>query len=116
GAPVFADGASGWIHFTGSTAGFLFAFPIGALVAGWFAEQVTRMHYGASALLLLLGQLVIVLLGLTYQRGIIPVEVSLVENLLDLMPPLLVKAALGTLVVVFVGRGVTGHKPASKGS
>ena len=54
----------GWVHFTGSTAGFLFAFPIGALVAGWFAEQVTRMRYGASALLLLLGQLVIVLLGL----------------------------------------------------
>jgi hypothetical protein len=67
-------------------------------------------------LLLLLGQLVIGLLGLAYQRGIIPIEVSLVDNLLDLMPPLLVKAALGTLVVVLVGRGLTGHKPASEGS
>ena len=116
GAPVFAGGASGWIHFTGSTAGFLFAFPIGALVAGWLAEQVNRMRYGASALLLLLGQLVILLLGLAYQRGIIPVEISFVDSLLDLMPPLLVKAALGTLVVVVVGRGLTGHKPSSEGS
>ena len=73
-------------------------------------------RYGASALLLLLGQLVIVLLGLAYQRGIIPVEISFVDSLLDLMPPLLVKAALGTLVVVVVGRGLTGHKPSSEGS
>jgi len=116
GAKVFAGGASGWVHFTGSTAGFLLAFPMGALVAGWLAEQVTRMRYGASAMLLLLGQLVIVVLGLGYQRGIIPVEVSFFESLLDLLPPLLVKAALGTLVVVFVGRGLTGHKPASEGS
>ena len=116
GAPVFAGGASGWVHFTGSTAGFLFAFPIGALVAGWLAEQATRMRYGASGLLLLLGQLVIVILGLIYQRGIIPVEITLAESLLDLMPPLLVKAALGTLIVVFVGRGLTRHQSAPEGS
>ena len=115
GAPVFADGASGWVHFTGSTAGFLFAFPIGALVAGWFAAQVTRMRYGASALLLLLGQLVIVLLGSLPTRHH-SCQVPLVDSLLDLMPPLLVKAALGTLIVVFVGRGLTGHKPTPEGS
>ena len=111
GLPVFAGGASGWIHFTGSTAGFLFAFPIGALVAGWLAEQVKDMRYAASALLLVLGQLVIVLLGLMWQRGIVPVEISFLDSLIDLLPPLLTKAALGTLVVLLVGRGLTGHKP-----
>ena len=111
GAPVFADGASGWVHFRGSTAGFLFAFPLGALVAGWLAEQSTKLRYGASALLLLLGQLVIVMLGLLWQRGIVPVEWTWAETLLQLAPALLVKTALGTLVVVFVGRALTGHRP-----
>lgn len=116
GAPVFADGASGWLHFQGSTAGFLFAFPIGALVAGWLAEQPTKLRYGASALLLLLGQLVIVILGLAWQRGIVPVEATCTETLLTLAPALLVKTALGTLVVVFVGRALTGHRPQDSSS
>ena len=116
GAPVFADGASGWVHFRGSTAGFLFAFPIGALVAGWLAEQPTKLRYGASALLLLLGQFVIVMLGLAWQRGIVPVEWTWAETLLQLAPAVLVKTALGTLVVVFVGRALTGHQPQDSSS
>jgi biotin transport system substrate-specific component len=110
GAPIFADGASGWIHFRGSTAGFLLAFPIGALVAGWLAEQPSQMRYGTSALTLLLGQLVIVVLGLAWQRGIVPVESTWTDTLLHLLPALLVKTALGSLVVVFVGRALTGHR------
>lgn len=110
GAPVFADGASGWVHFKGSTAGFLFAFPVGALMAGWAAEHVRRFKYGASALLMLLGQLAVVLLGLGWQRGIVPVEASWAETLTSLVPALLVKSALGALITVFVGRALTGHK------
>jgi len=110
GLPVFADGASGWTHFTGSTAGFLFAFPMAALVTGWAAEEVSRMRYGASALLLLLGHAVILGLGLLWQRSIVPVEVSLADTLVRLMPAVLVKTALGTLVVVFCGRAMTGHR------
>jgi biotin transport system substrate-specific component len=116
GAPVFADGASGWGHFGGSTAGFLFAFPIGALVAGWAAEHVSRFKYGASALLMLLGQLTVVVLGLGWQRGIVPVEVTWGQTLATLAPALLVKSALGALVVVFVGRALTGHKESEANS
>jgi biotin transporter BioY len=79
-------------------------------VAGWLAEQPSQMRYGTSALTLLLGQLVIVVLGLTWQRGIVPVESTWTETLLHLLPALLVKTALGTLVVVFVGRALTGHR------
>ena len=107
---MFADGASGWAHFTGSTAGFLFAFPMAALVTGWAAEEVSRMRYGASALLLLLGHAIILGLGLLWQRSIVPVEVSLADTLVRLMPAVLVKTALGTLVVVFCGRAMTGHR------
>lgn len=111
GAPVFAGGASGWTHFGGSTAGFLFAFPIGALVVGWVSEQIKKFRYVASAWILLLGQLVIVVLGLAWQRGIVPAEMTWVETLQGLMPALLIKTALGTLIVVFVGRALTGHRP-----
>ena len=101
GAPVFADGASGWV---------LFAFPVGALMAGWAAEHVRRFKYGASALLMLSGQLAVVLLGLGWQRGIVPVEATWAETLTRLAPALLVKSALGALITVLVGRALTGHK------
>ena len=113
GLPVFADGAHGWQHFTGSTGGFLFAFPIAAVVVGWLAEGRANVKYAKGAVLLLLGQLTIVVLGLMWQRALIPVEASWWETLAKLFPAILVKCALGTLVVVFVGRLLTSHKTAS---
>ena len=113
GLPVFADGAHGWQHFTGSTGGFLLAFPMAAVVVGWLAEGHSNMKYAKGAGLLLLGQLTIVVLGLMWQRALIPVEASWWETMTKLFPAILVKCALGTLVVVFVGRLLTSHKTAS---
>ena len=110
GLPVFADGANGWLHFTGSTGGFLLAFPIAAVVVGWLAEGQSAMKYAKGACLLLLGQLTIVVLGLMWQRAMIPVKASWLETMGHLFPAILVKCALGTLVVVFVGRLLTSHK------
>ena len=110
GAPVFADGASGWVHFTGSTSGFLLAFPISALAVGWLSEGVKRMPYASAACLLLLGQLVIVLLGLAWQRGIVPGPFTWFETLSQLMPALLIKTALGALAIVCVGRMLSTHR------
>ena len=86
GAPVFAEGASGWQHFTGSTSGFLLAFPIGALVVGWLGERIQK---------------------------IVPVELGWFDTLAGLAPAILVKTALGALVVVFVGRVLTQHQTTS---
>lgn len=110
GAPVFAGGAHGWVHFTGSTAGFLFAFPISALVVGFLAEHLRGWKYAGAAGLLLLGHAVLLALGLFWQRSMIPVEDSLAETLSRLLPAVLVKTALGTLVVVLVGRALTQHR------
>lgn len=110
GLPVFADGAHGWLHFTGSTGGFLLAFPIAAVMVGGLAEGQSAMKYAKGACLLLLGQLTIVVLGLMWQRAMIPVEASWLETMGHLFPAILVKCALGTLVVVFVGRLMTSHK------
>ena len=113
GAPVFAEGAFGWQHFTGSTSGFLMAFPIGALVVGWLSERVQKMRYATSVLLLLLGQGVVVVLGLMWYRSIVPVEQGWLDTLAGLAPAIMVKTALGSLVVVFVGRVLTQHQPLS---
>ena len=110
GLPVFADGAHGWKHFTGSTGGFLMAFPIAAVLVGWLSEGHSTMKYAKSACLMLLGQCTIVVLGLMWQRAMIPVEASWWETMTRLFPAILVKCALGTLVVVFVGRLLTSHK------
>ena len=111
GAPVFAEGASGWHHFTGSTSGFLMAFPIGTLVVGWLGERVQKMRYATSVLLLLLGQGIVVLLGLMWFRNIVPVEQGWLDTLAGLAPAIMVKTALGSLMVVFVGRILTQHQP-----
>lgn len=112
GWPVFADGANGWQHFAGSTGGFLLAFPVSAVVVGWLSEGNSTMKYAKSACLLLLGQLTIVVMGLMWQRAMIPVEASWVETMTSLFPAILVKCALGTLVVVFVGRLLAIQSPA----
>ena len=38
GLPVFAYGTSGWERFTGSTGGFLMAFPLAAIF-GWMGRR-----------------------------------------------------------------------------
>ena len=103
GLPVFANGAGGLHHFFGATAGFLFAFPIAALVVGVLAEHVRRVQFLASAGLLFLGQLVL-LLGLPYQIAIKQSDTALLDALVGLLPNVLMKVALGTMVVVLVGR------------
>lgn len=39
GAPVFAEGESGWRHFAGATAGYLFAFPLVSAMIGAYVRQ-----------------------------------------------------------------------------
>ena len=89
------------------------AFPIGALVVGWLGERVQKMRYATSVLLLLLGQGIVVLLGLMWFRNIVPVEQGWLDTLAGLAPAIMVKTALGALVVVFVGRVLTQHQPMS---
>lgn len=104
GLPVFANGAGGLHHFFGATAGFLFAFPIAALVVGVLAEYVRRVQFLASAGLLFLGQLVLLMLGLPYQIAAKQSDTALLDALVGLLPNVLMKVALGTMVVVLVGR------------
>ncbi len=63
GAPVFADGASGWPHLAGPTGGYLVGFVLAAGIVGWFADggQVARLR--TALVVMIVGHVVILSLG-----------------------------------------------------
>ena len=106
GAPIFAYGTSGWERFTGSTGGFLLAFPLAAILSGWAMEMRTQSKMIIAVLILFEGQLLILALGLLWQRAIVPIEETVYATLLRLGPGLLIKTALGSLTLVILARVV----------
>lgn len=48
GLPVFSGGAAGLAPFAGPTVGYLIAFPLAALLAGFFVERLPRGRIGTS--------------------------------------------------------------------
>ncbi|ADI15663.1 BioY protein [Truepera radiovictrix DSM 17093] len=64
GVGVFAGGGSGWSHFSGTTAGYLLAFPVAAAVVGYLAQRGLDRRVSSAALAMALGNLLIYLPGL----------------------------------------------------
>jgi biotin transport system substrate-specific component len=110
GAPIFAGNESGWKHFIGPTGGFLLAFPIAALfsgVGGEFAANMPSLKkhtFITGAIILLLAQIIILLLGLGWQDALSNSSFNFTTKITALMPRLLVKTAIGTIVFVLLGR------------
>ena len=105
GAPVFSYGTYGWDRFTGSSGGFLLAFPIAGLLAGYAMEQFQNTKSVLiGALLLFAGQFIILGLGLFWYRAIIPVEESMLASVERLLPGLFIKTAFGGLALVVIQR------------
>ena len=105
GAPVFSYGTYGWDRFTGSSGGFLLAFPIAGLLAGYAMEQFQNTKSALiGALLLFAGQFIILGLGLFWYRAIIPVEEPMLASVERLLPGLFIKTAFGGLALVVIQR------------
>ena len=105
GAPVFSYGTYGWDRFTGSSGGFLLAFPIAGLLTGYAMEQFQNTKSVLiGALLLFAGQFIILGLGLFWYRAIIPVEESMLASVERLLPGLFIKTAFGGLALVLIQR------------
>ena len=105
GAPVFSYGTYGWDRFTGSSGGFLLAFPIAGLLAGYAMEQFQNTKSVLiGALLIIDGQFIILGLGLFWYRAIIPVEESMLASVERLLPGLFIKTAFGGLALVLIQR------------
>jgi biotin transport system substrate-specific component len=104
GLPVFAQGASGWQHFTGLSGGYLMGFPIAALLVGWAAQSIERYQALWSLLLMVVGHLVVVALGLFWQQAVAPVELETTRILQSFLPGILIKSSAGSFVVALIAR------------
>ncbi|MDA0569424.1 MAG: biotin transporter BioY [Bacteroidetes bacterium] len=104
GAPVFAGNKSGWEHFLGATGGFLLAFPIAALISGVAGEMAHKITFITGAIILFVSQVVILLLGIGWMDALSHTSFDFTAKITSLMPRLLVKTALGTIVFVLIGR------------
>lgn len=110
GAPVFAGNESGWDHFLGATGGFLLAFPIAAVISGVAGEMahkipsLNRLTFITGAVILFVSQVVILLLGIGWMDALSHTSFDFTAKITSLMPGLLVKTALGTIVFVLIGR------------
>lgn len=110
GAPVFAGNESGWDHFLGATGGFLLAFPIAALISGVAGEMaykipsLNRLTFITGAIILFVSQVIILLLGIGWMDALSHTSFDFTAKITSLMPRLLVKTALGTIVFVLIGR------------
>ena len=112
GAPVFHGGASGWLHFTGPTGGFLLSFPVAALFAGEAAnfasknKNLVKFEFITGGIILFFAQITILILGLGFQDSLTPTSLDFSTAVEVLMPGLLVKTAFGTILFVLTGRAL----------
>ena len=74
------------------------------MLSGWAMEMRMRSTMLIPTLILFAGQLLILAMGLLWQRAIVPIEESVLDTLLRLGPGLLIKTALGSLVLVLLSR------------
>jgi biotin transport system substrate-specific component len=114
GAPVFVNNPStwpeSWEYFLGATGGFLLAFPIAALISGVAGEMASkvpslnRITFITGAVILFMSQVIILLLGIGWMDALSHTSFDFNTKITSLMPRLLVKTALGTIVFVLIGR------------
>ncbi len=103
GLPVLSDGASGLDRFTGPTAGYLFAFPVAAGLAGVLAESGRlRRLLPASAWLFGL-HLLILALGSGWLAGRMGLPAALAAG----FTPFLIGAAVKSILAVFAARALS---------
>ena len=110
GAPIFAGNASGWEHFIGPTGGFLLAFPIAALISGIGGEFASNMPslkrhtFITGAIILFIAQAIILILGLGWLEALSSSSFDFTMKFYELIPRILVKTAIGTIIFVLIGR------------
>lgn len=113
---VFSGGGAGWAHLSGTTAGYLLSYPLVAVVVGYLAQRGLTRTFGSTALVMLLGNVLIYLPGLAWlytfaaayaPAGVSPLSWTLQAGLLPFIPgdvlKLLFAAALLPLIARMLG-------------
>ena len=66
GAPIYAEGKSGWDTFVGPTGGYIVGFVLAAALTGYLAQQRWDRRFSSSLGAMLLGNVVIYVPGLLW--------------------------------------------------
>ncbi|MBA3067090.1 MAG: biotin transporter BioY [Hyphomonas sp.] len=105
GAPVLAGGTTGLIAFAGPTAGYLFAFPVAAFLAGLLPKgQAPALHAVRFTGFLGLHALILAMGGGWLAMLTTP-EIALASGVAPFVAGSLLKSALATMVIVAMPDG-----------
>lgn len=102
GLPVFAGGASGFQHFGGPTAGFLFGFVISAWLIGTLFDRGWGRNVLLAAAALAIGHLVLFVPGVLWLANFIGVEAAFIKGFALFVPGTIVKTGLA-LTLLYTG-------------
>lgn len=104
GFPVFAPGAAAGIaRFFGPTAGYLFAFPIAAMLTGWMVQKgFTGFAKGFAAMLA--GNLLVLAIGGLWLAAMLGIEKGLALGVTPFIAGAFTKSVLGAAVLLAVTR------------
>ena len=100
GLPVFAGGTGGVDRLWGPTGGYLLAFPVAAILAGWLVargDHGRRVFFAFGAMLA--GNAVCLLLGAAWLAGIVGIEKAVAVGMMPFIPGGVLKSAFGALVL-----------------
>ena len=105
GMPVLSGGAAGAHHFVGPTAGYLFAFPVSAALAGWLVEKGWN---GSRPILafanMMLGNALCLVLGAAWLAAMIGVDQAIVHGITPFLVGAVLKSALGAATLALMMR------------
>lgn len=99
GLPVFADGAAGWSHLTGPTAGYLLGFVVAAGGVGWGVRRTWGGGALAGSLIMLVGHAVILGMGWTRLAVDLGASSAFAAGVRPFVWGGVVKSALGAVLV-----------------
>ena len=106
GLPVLSGGAAGFAHFIGPTGGYLFAFPIAGMAAGFLAERGWNGHrVGFAFMAMLAGNALCLALGAAWLSLIIGPEKALMAGVLPFLLGALLKSTLAAALLKLLARG-----------
>lgn len=94
GLPILSDGASGLAPFAGPTAGYLFAFPLAALLVGLLFERARGL--GTKFALMVAAHILILTLG----AGWLAIDIGVGDAIAYGVTPFLIGAGLKSALVV----------------
>ncbi len=103
GLPVLSDGASGLDRFTGPTAGYLFAFPVAAALAGLLAGTGRLQRFVPASVWLFGLHLLILALGTAWLADRMGLPAALAAG----FTPFLIGAAVKSVLAVIAARAVS---------